>query len=779
MEESATVGSSGSARKGRRLRSLLHRAAEPQILFTSIGIFVLLLIWATTWTVIRVAHAGAERAAIIATRETTETYVAQVVRALREIDQTLKFVKYAYESKRKYDVLQELRNGELLPPEVIFSVSIADTKGNILASTRKVDRTNVADREYFQTARSIDSMVVGMPRKSKESGEWRIRFGRRLDNPDGTFAGVVLVGVDASYFVSNYETSRMGEHGVLGLLGTDGTFRARRTGDEISAADNVVYGQAAPQDEEPEIAVRRTRSVWDGVERFTSVVPLNIYSLTAVVGLSVDEQLAPVDAQIRTYLYWAAFSSLLVLAILGVIGRLSWQLTINRRRNAEARAQHAEHVEYLAYHDTLTALPNRSMFTRLLTQSIGHAQRYGSKLALLFIDLDRFKQINDTLGHDAGDQLLQEVAARLKTCLRESDMVARLGGDEFVALLPELKREPYAASVAQKILSSLAKPFLLRGQECRVTASIGISTFPDDGTDVDELTKCADIAMYQAKEAGKNNFQFYSPAASVKSLEMLTLESGLRRAIECDEFTLFYQAKRDTRTNAITGVEALLRWRHPDLGIVAPLRFLSVAEETGLIVTIGKWVLRKACEQVKEWERRGLAGVCVAVNMTARQFSDDQLLTDLATILADCRLPASQLELEIAESVLLKNFDKTMKTLVALKSMGVRVAIDDFGNSYFALSALQHLPIDTLKISRSLIGGIINDAPDKALAEAIIAMGKKLSLTVIAQGVETRAQADFLRERDCDQFQGFFFSEPMAPDTLAEMLAANGFRVTA
>jgi diguanylate cyclase (GGDEF)-like protein len=295
-------------------------------------------------------------------------------------------------------------------------------------------------------------------------------------------------------------------------------------------------------------------------------------------------------------------------------------------REGEVKLELAQRIEYLAYHDGLTGLPNRSMFSKLLSQCISESRRYDRQLAVAFLDLDRFKQINDTLGHDAGDQLLREVATRIKACVRASDTVARLGGDEFVVLLPALGDGKYAATVAQKILAVIARPFTLIGHEFRITTSIGISTFPQDGLDEQTLTKNADIAMYQAKEEGKNNFQFYSEKLNAHSLERLTLESSLRHALERKEFTLHYQAKRDIVSGRITGMEALLRWQHPDLGTVAPMQFIPVAEETGLIVPIDKWVLKTACSQNVAWQNQGLPRLSIAVNLTARQFTEEHLL---------------------------------------------------------------------------------------------------------------------------------------------------------
>src|SRR5882757_7582428 len=474
--------------------------------------------------------------------------------------------------------------------------------------------------------------------------------------------------------------------------------RVRRSGEAQFAGDAVNYGTAISNVAAVDSEATISANSWDGVKRWTSARELYGFPLAILVGLSVEEQLAGAQREARTYWWRAGAGSLLVIVLTALLGRLSWQLAQSRLREGEIKLEHAKRVEYLAYHDGLTGLPNRSLFSKLLSQSIAEAHRYNKQLAVSFLDLDRFKQINDTLGHEAGDQLLQEVASRLKACVRDSDTVARLGGDEFVVLLPELADGKYAATVAQKILSAIAKPFMLIGQEFRVTASIGISAYPQDGLDEQTLTKNADIAMYQAKAEGKNNFQFYSEELNANSLERLTLESSLRHALERNEFRLNYQAKRDIGSGQITGMEALLRWEHPDLGTVAPMQFIPIAEETGLIMPIGKWVLQTACSQNVAWQKRGLPALKIAVNLTARQFNDDALLQDIDSILKATGMDARLLELEITESMLIHNVEKTLQILIQLKTLGVRIAVDDFGTGYSSLSMLQRFPIDTIKI---------------------------------------------------------------------------------
>jgi diguanylate cyclase (GGDEF)-like protein len=755
----------------------LGRATEPQILFPLIAVALLTVIWATTSSVLKVRHADAEHAAATSSRELLGTYEAQVVRALGEIDQTLNLVKFWPGRVAGGHTLADLKRMGLLPPDLLFTVNMADRDGIIQESTRTIGQPSIADEDVFRQPRDSDIFFIGqLPRGS--TGDAQLQFSRRLNDSNGTFDGVVIVSVGADYFVSGYEAAKLGEHGVLGLLGADGVFRVRRTGDSLFSGDAIDYASAVAGADDENTAAAMTTNSWDGVQRWTSARELYGFPLAVLVGLSVDEQMASAQRQSRAYVGWAVLGSVVLVVVTGLLGRMSWKLTQGRLRESETKFEHAERVEYLAYHDGLTGLPNRSMFSKLLGRSISEAHRYERGLAVAFLDLDRFKQINDTLGHEAGDQLLKEVAIRLTGCVRDSDTVARLGGDEFVVLLPELEDEKYAAIVAEKILAAAARPFTLMGQEFRVTASIGISTYPQDGLDEQTLTKNADIAMYQAKAEGKNNFQFYSEKLNANSLERLTLESSLRHALERNEFRLHYQAKRDIASGKITGMEALLRWQHPDLGLVAPMQFIPVAEETGLIIPIGKWVLKTVCLQSIDWQKQGLPPLSIAVNMTARQFLDDQLLTDMSSILAETGMSAHLLEVELNEGLLIHDVESTLRILTGLKALGIRIAVDDFGTGYSSLALLQRFPLDTIKIDRSFMRDFVGTKEDTGLADAIIAMGKSLSLTVVAQGVETKEQADHLRLHACDELQGFYFKRPLPVDEFTQLLRAQATEIT-
>jgi diguanylate cyclase (GGDEF)-like protein len=751
----------------------LNRISDPRILFSAITGILLAAIWTSTIQLTKLKRADAEQAAAASSRELLGTYEAQVVRALREIDQTLNLVKLWREAGHQTPILAKLADRGLLPPGLIFAESIVDRAGKIVDTTDDDAAMNVSNEQYFLAQRASESFIISQPMPVSGGGSL-LHFSRRINNPDGSFDGIVAIAVDASYFTSGYDSAKLGNRGVLGLVGADGVVRVRRTGDDATSGGRIDYAALIKYADVTAADPGIEANSWDGVRRWTSARNLYGFPIAVFVGLSVEEQLRATHAEILTYMWRAVLGSVLAIGLMGLLGRQSWLLAQSRARESEARIAHAERVEYMAYHDALTGLPNRSMFSRLLSQRIAESSGDDSPFAVAFLDLDRFKQINDTLGHEAGDQLLKEVAIRLKACVREFDTVARLGGDEFVVLLSHTGDGSYATTVAQRILALTAKPFSLIGQEFRVTASIGISTYPKDGRDEQTLTKNADIAMYQAKAEGKNNFQFYSQKLNANSIERLTFESSLRHGLERNEFRLHYQSKRDIETGRVCGMEALLRWQHPDLGLVEPMRFLPIAEETGLTIPIGRWVLQTACAQNMAWQKAGLPPLAVALNLTSRQFFDERLLEDVKAALAGSGMEPRLLEFEIGESVLIRDIEATARILMALKGLGVRVAVDDFGTGYTTLSTLRRLPLDTIKIDRAFTRGIVGNPESAKLADAVISMGRTLGLNIVAQGVETREEAEFLRVHACDEIQGFYFSRPLPADQFGVLLADQG-----
>jgi diguanylate cyclase (GGDEF)-like protein/PAS domain S-box-containing protein len=431
-------------------------------------------------------------------------------------------------------------------------------------------------------------------------------------------------------------------------------------------------------------------------------------------------------------------------------------------------------MAHLAQHDFLTGLPNRVLLNDRIAQAIAMARRRGAHLAALFLDLDNFKNINDSLGHAVGDKLLQSVARRLAGCVRESDTVSRQGGDEFVILLAEDKRAEDAALAAEKILAAMASPHALGDLELHVSTSIGVSVYPADGQDADTLIKNADTAMYHAKEKGRNNFQFFRNDMNIRAVERQLIESQLRRALDQQEFVLHYQPKVDLTTGKITGVEALIRWQHPEWGTVLPERFIPVAEDCGLIVPIGRWVLREACLQAQRWGNAGIKPVSVAVNISSLEFRRKDFFDSVRATLDDIGLDPHCLQLEITESILMRDVDASNAILRQFKNLGVQLAVDDFGTGYSSLSYLKQFPIDVLKIDQSFVRDIDPDQPDNGIiVSAVIGMGTSLHQRVIAEGVENQRQLDFLRARHCDEAQGYLFSRPLAAAQFTALLAGG------
>jgi diguanylate cyclase (GGDEF)-like protein len=437
------------------------------------------------------------------------------------------------------------------------------------------------------------------------------------------------------------------------------------------------------------------------------------------------------------------------LVLLGLLYYLVYR-DIAERRRAE------EKLRVVATHDPLTALPNRTLLHERLSHALAKAQHYDRHLAVLFVDLDRFKNINDTLGHEAGDLLLQMAAQRMGDCLRGTDTMARQGGDEFVVLMDELTDAGPAAGVSQRILDAMGKPFNVDGQDVHLTASIGISVFPEDGR---ALLKNADIAMYCAKDKGRNNYQFYSTQFDKHSVERLSLEASLHRALDRNEFTLHYQPKVDIATGQISGMEALLRWQHPELGWIQPARFIPLAEESGLIQKIGGWVLKTACAQNRAWQKQGMRPLRVAVNLSSHQFASDSVLQDVEIALQESGLEAPNLELEITESAAMHNPEQTASILRQLKNLGTHISVDDFGTGYSSLAYLKRLPIDSIKVDRSFVEDLPEDLESVAITTAVINMAHVLRLRVVAEGVESAAQLRFLHGEGCDEMQGYLFSE--------------------
>ncbi|MEP9411579.1 MAG: EAL domain-containing protein [Candidatus Brocadia sp.] len=443
------------------------------------------------------------------------------------------------------------------------------------------------------------------------------------------------------------------------------------------------------------------------------------------------------------------------------------QIEIEKCRRAE------EKIKHMAFHDTLTSLPNRTLFNDRLTLALAHAHRTGEMLAVMFLDLDRFKSINDTLGHTAGDLLLHEIANRLKNCIRQEDTVARFAGDEFTLLLLGINETEDVSNIASKILDAIRQPFMIREHEFYVTVSIGIATYPGDGADAETLMKNADTAMYHAKELGRNNYQFYTEAMHADSFERMIMERNLRRALDRGEFVVYYQPLVNIDTGQIVGMEALVRWRHPERGLINPEEFLALSENTRLIVFIDELVLYTVCAQSKVWQDAGFRPLCVAVNLSAHTFQQPDLVKTVTSVLQKTGLDPQLLGLEITESIAMQDIEATIQKLSKLSDLGVQIAIDDFGTGFSSLYYLKKFPVKKLKISQHFVNGIVTDQNDRVIVESVIALAQSLKFTVVAEGVETEEQLIFLKQRQCNEVQGYLFCKPLPAEEFGKIPAQD------
>ncbi|RFP15475.1 EAL domain-containing protein [Duganella sp. BJB488] len=858
----------------------LRRGLDTHVSLPLFAFLLLVAIWVVTFHEVDADRVHAREAAAESLGELMGTYEAQVARSLDGIDQTLRVLKYAVERKGALGALPELGREGLLPPGVVFVVSIVDRNGVTVASNPRALSISVADQAYFKFHQERDSGATFVSQATRDAAntEWHLHFTRRLDDEAGNFAGIVIVETDPAYFTSSYERSRLGEQGMLGLVGDDGVVRSLRVGDKLS------FGQRM---ERPAGQV----AVVEGVRRYIGMREVHGVALNVVVGLAEAEQMAVFERQRREKIGEASVVSAALVAGTALLWLWSWQGSRHRARmrraqetyaaaslasldaffvlrevrdaggaiidfrfvDANSRAEkmtglskerlrqttlcglmpqargngmfdHLVHVtrvggvheqewesnipqlrarwlhqqvvpvegglvaivrdiserklaegrmQHLAHHDTLTGLPNRGLIAERLELTIAQASRGGGSVLVAFIDLDGFKLVNDGLGHNAGDELLKVVAARMSACLRAGDTVGRFGGDEFVLLLNESRHGEDAAPVLERVREAVLESIDVGGQEVQVSCSIGVAVYPNDGADAGTLLMHADAAMYRAKDMGKNNCQFYTREMNACIEEKLVLLEGLRGALDDGQFRLVYQPKVDLRTGRVFGVEALVRWEHPEHGCIGPDRFIPLAEESGMIVALGEWVLRTACRQNRAWQEAGLAPLRMAVNVSPRQFEEQGLVPRVALALADSGLAPEWLELEVTEGVIMRDLTQAVAKMGELRAMGVSLSIDDFGTGYSSLSALKSFPVSTLKIDKSFVRDLGISEGDQAVASSIIDLAHRLHLRVIAEGVETEQQCAFLRQNGCDEMQGYLFSRPLPPEQLRLLLAGQ------
>lgn len=686
----------------------------------------------------------------------------------------------------------------------------ADARGDIVCSASPEGvGVNVGDRAYFRRAMESRDFAVGDYQISRITGKSMINLAHPVLDEGGVIEAVIAIGVDLRWLSDLIADAALPPGSILSLVDSSGTILAR-TPDEEGLVGRTIPERDAFLKLIAGAGQGSIDSVWlDGVRRVTHVAPIygaipgGIYMR---VGIPYDAVFGDVqDVLLRNVLLmlgavilvlafgWLASDHLVLRRVRdlrdtarrfgagdlsarphiapdgGELGELASAFDEMVTRLAERQ----QRIEYLATRDCLTDLPNRRLFLDRAVQALAHAARSERYLAVLMINVDRLSVVNDSLGRAQGDALLVAIADRLRTCVRQEDTVARFEGDEFVLLLADLERVEYAVSTAAKIAEVFRDPLNLGGNELHITVSLGVALYPGDGESVHTLIKYAHSALHRVKAMGGNGLQFYAPQMSVDAAERLRLEQALRRALERDEFELHYQPKVCLRTGAIVGLEALIRWRDPEIGMIAPDRFIPLAEETGLIEPIGAWVLRCACRQVREWLDAGLAPGSVAVNLSARQFWHGGLAAQVSLILEECGVTGEILELEITESAVMRDLEATVLTLLELRDLGCAISIDDFGTGYSSLGYLRRLPLNKLKIDRSFVRDITHDPSAALLTREIVAIAHALNLTVIAEGVEHEAELAFLVQNGCDEVQGYYFSRPVPAADMLQLLEAS------
>jgi diguanylate cyclase (GGDEF)-like protein/PAS domain S-box-containing protein len=852
------------------------------------------MLLALLWYVVLVKLAEEEKRAVKNAISDTNNFVGAfeqyVLRAIRQIDQTSKFVQFEYQRADGRVDLADLASSGLIASETLPLISIADEQGVIVTTTMRTGKgLNIADREHFRVHAQEDNgrLFIGKPVLGRVSGKWTVQMTRRLNRRDGTFAGIIVVSVDPTHFAEYYNKAILAEHGVLSVLGQDGVYRVRRSGDVTTTGLVVDYAKSFARLEQAERDGQAVRGA-DNVERYVAHRKVAGYPLLVIAEQSREEALAEYNRSRQIY-FAAAFSASIVIAaffalatvlirrlhekhLQAAAARATYQAASEgsldgfyilhyakgsegftvadvNERGAKLLGLSKQHVlgkhlaallpkkraaaltrrylrvlrtgipieeevenrtgvlrvlwlhhqvvplqdgvavtvrdisdtkkskaqlEQLANYDSLTKLPNRHMFQQHLRAALARCQANGKKLAVLFIDLDNFKTVNDTLGHDWGDLLLRSIPARLAQCLRGEDVVCRLGGDEFTVIMEGFQSGEEVSGACKRLVSALAKPFAIKGRDISTNACIGVSIYPDHGTDVATLLKNADLAMYKAKAVSKGSFQFYAPELSERIAQFVSLEESLRGAMDLKQFFLVFQPKIELKRGQISGFEALLRWRHPERGLVPPVEFIPVAEATGLIVPLGEFVLRQACEQIACWQKAGLGDVPVAINVSAHQLRGTELVGMVARALSDFDLRPNLLELELTESAIMEDPEAVCRTLADLKDIGVSISIDDFGTGYSCLASLKRFQVDCLKVDRSFIRDVPGDEDATAILRAIVTMAESLRIGVVAEGVETETQLEFLRELRCAQAQGYYFSRPVIASAVPELVAAYG-----
>ena len=844
-----------------------------------------------------------EEGAAVATQNLTRLIEQEITSSVRTVDLALLAVQSEYERQRAAggvlgSVLDDFIQEQLKRQPDLGGLRVTNAQGNSIYGPGA--GSSLGDRDYFLNLRNDPKagLVISRPVLGRSSGEWVISLARGLQNPDGSFAGIVYGTLPLTHFTQVFSSLHLGPGSSFAMFDDDFRLVARQP-EPNGLANSVGTRFGSPQLQAvvksgQAAGTYKGRSVVDNVERVSSYRKIHGTPFNIVLGLATQDTLSDWRNEVGKTIALSTGFVLLTLLLSWFIFR-AWKnqeaavlalRDVNRTLDAEkhlnqtiiqsspfaiyTRDRHGivtawniaaeklfgwtadeivgkplltvpadkaretetlreevlrgesimqvevqrqkrdgtlfdisttlaplrdasgeingylaiasditerkvaeRQIEFLAYRDVLTGLPNRLLLHDRFEQAVAFAERAQTKVALLFLDLDNFKTINDSLGHAVGDSLLKEIASRLGECVRDTDTISRQGGDEFLIVLPDLRGADAITPVLLKIRDQLQTPFDIDGHELTTSASIGVAIYPDDGLDFDTLLKKADTAMYRAKDGGRNSYRFFDEQMNVEAVEHLHLKNGLRRAIERAEFVLHYQPQIDLNTGSIVGAEALLRWNHPEFGMISPARFIPVAEDSGLIVPIGEWVIREACRQGVAWRSAGLPPLVMAVNLSAVQFKRGDVEQTVTQALKSSGFDPQLLELELTESILIHNTDNVLASVQRLKLLGVKLSIDDFGTGYSSLSYLKRFAVDKLKIDQSFIRDLATDPDDAAIILAIIQMARSLNLTTIAEGVETAEMLSQLRQFKCDEAQGYLFARPMPAQAFADFLAAR------
>jgi diguanylate cyclase (GGDEF)-like protein len=767
------------ARRGYKV--WLHALLQPGSLF---ALAMIAAIWIGMALMTSIERDKLLEGAIQQSDNLVSLFEENTVQTFERFDRTLILLRKSIEDDPEHFNLRDWADRAALVRDLTIQLSLVGADGYLIATTGNDSGPPLylGDREHIRVqVDGVDKLFISPPVVGRASGKWTIQFTRPVRTRDGGFGGVLVISVDPNFIDTFYKAINLGAHGSLTIRNLDNVILARR-----GVEGDTPGRKAASPAFRDALAKGPVGHYWgngspDGVNRLVAYRVSERFPLIFTVGRAETEIFQSARRNMIVYTALAAAMTFLVMlaAALGMRHQLRLDRVRDNLRRSEGQAQErareleakSREIVHLAHHDPLTGLANRLLLQDRIERAFARSRRHQERFAILCIDLDRFKIANDTLGHQAGDALLREVAERLRRCSRDVDTIARVGGDEFVVLA----QSPHVTELAKRILEGLGAPYDVGGNPVVMTASIGIAVAPSDGASIDRILGNADLALYRAKANGRNDFCYFDSQMEQVALKRGRLESELRDALARDEFELWYQPWFNIRSGRIVGCEALVRWRHPQRGLLAPTEFLSIAEETGLIGQLGNWVLRRGCHDAARWP----SGVRLAINLSAAQFIGGALFGTVMEALAESGLAVKRLELEITETLIIDDFEGTREALDQLRSQGINIALDDFGTGYSSLTHLRQLLFDRIKIDKSFVAELTTRAESATIVSAVIALGDNLGVGVTAEGVETQDQLDILRAAGCVEVQGYYLSRPIPLANLLERLSVSEPKIVA